>query len=80
MDISNKVKAERQTRAHLSYQRDVNITAKDTSEAHLHFAAIQAENRRYLGEFGQFKMKEEMASSFYYRCKSDKVRWLSNDT
>ena len=73
-DIDKKVRAERQTRAHLAYQREVLITAKDTSEAYLYFTDIQEENRRYLGDFGQFEMVKEMASSFYYRSKPQMVR------
>lgn len=80
-NIDNKVKAERQTRAHLAYQRNVGVTAKDVHEAEMYFGGVQKENERYLGEFGQFEMKKEMASSFYYECKSQKVRKVikSND-
>jgi hypothetical protein len=77
-NIDNKVKAERQTKAHLSYQREVNITAKDASEAKRYFGAIQDENKRYLGEFGRFETEKEMASSFYYKSRIQKVRRLSN--
>jgi hypothetical protein len=55
-DIDSQVKSERQTRAHLMYQREVKVTRRDTQEAHLYFAAIVEENKRYLASYGQYEM------------------------
>lgn len=65
--IEEKVASEEQTKAHLSYTRELKmIGPQDVAESLKYFLRIDEENKRYLGEFGLFQMKKQMAAAFYY--------------
>lgn len=63
--VERRVASEEQTRAHINYRYELKkISPSDVVESHKCFSRIMEENLQYLGEFGQFQMKKEMAQSF----------------
>jgi hypothetical protein len=72
--IERKFETEVQTSEHLDYKSNLKAMSADVTEAFKYFPDIIEENSRYLGRFGQFQMKKEMAFSFYYECHVQEVR------
>jgi hypothetical protein len=74
--VQERVSCEEQTRAHLSFRNEVKmISNSEINESLKYFSNIIHENRKYLGDFGHFEMKKEMASSFFYEFLAlDEVR------
>ena len=74
--VQERVSCEEQTKAHLNFRNEVKmITSSDVNESAKYFSSIIHENRKYLGDFGHFEMKKEMAASLYYEFQvHDEVR------
>lgn len=73
-NVIDKTKDEAETRAYESYRHELKVEAAHMKGAKHCFRDIQQENQRYLGEFAQNEMKQEMALSYLYTYNVLQVR------